>query len=201
VRENLSLGAGVIEVDNIIARQFGLMHSGGVLVNHVVPRAAADKGGLERGDVIIRIDGRKIHDLKSMDSLLARKKTGDTVEFTIMRRGARKRVFVDVGQTGVPTAAPDIAMSAGPKEFDWMGAEFAPLDPALSMYEDGVKVGDVGGLLASAGITSGDIVKGVNGIPVTDMPSFMEIIKGVSKRKGFLLDVKRAGRPFYVVVK
>ncbi len=64
-----------------------------------------------------------------------------------------------------------------------------------------MKVADVGGLLASAGIMRGDIIKGLNGVPVRDLYSLMDTVKEVNMKKGFLFDVKRSGRPIYIVVK
>jgi serine protease Do len=201
VKEIPQLGASVIEVDSVIAKQFKLLRSGGVLVNEVIAGASAEKGGLARGDIIVRVDGRKIVNLKTMEKVLDQKKIGDMCNLIVIRNGNRKRLVVEVGRRSMPGAAAQIPMPAGPKEFEWMGSEFIALDPAFSMYEDGVKVGDVGGLLASAGFMRGDIIKGVNGVPINDMPSFIDTISGINKRNGFLFDIKRAGRPLYIVMR
>ncbi len=201
VNENPSLGAGIIEVDSVIARQFGFLHAGGVLVNDVIPGTSAEKNGLKRGDLIVRLDGRKITDLKTMEKVLERKKIGDAVELIVLRNGSRKKLFVEVGSRPLPGTIAAVPVPGGPKEFEWMGTEFLALDPALSVYEDGVKVADVGGLLASAGIMRGDIIKGLNGVPVRDLYSLMDTVKEVNMKKGFLFDVKRSGRPIYIVVK
>ncbi|HLE18399.1 MAG TPA: PDZ domain-containing protein, partial [Syntrophales bacterium] len=84
-----------------------------------------------------------------------------------------------------------------PKEFSWLGAEITPLPPDKS----GVYIAEAEGLLAAAGIKSGDIIKGVNNTPVTDMNSFIELTKKVDVKKGFLLDVIRLGDPLYITVK
>jgi type II secretory pathway component PulC len=56
-------------------------------------------------------------------------------------------------------------------------------------------------VLAAAGIKSGDIIKGINNTKVTDMNSFIGLTTKVDPKKGFLLDVIRAGDPLYISVK
>ena len=56
-------------------------------------------------------------------------------------------------------------------------------------------------MLAAAGVKAGDIIKGVNNTPVTDMNSFIELTTKVDMKKGFLLDVIRSGDPLYITVK
>lgn len=192
---NLSLGITVLDVDDVIANQNDMMRPGGVLVNSVIPGMPADAAGLQRGDVICRIDGRKIKDSNDFRRLLEAK-SGTGIDLVILRFGARRRVKVKMAQGGAAQAAAGTAIIQ-PKEFTWLGAEITPLPPDKS----GVYVVEVEGLLAAAGIRSGDIIKGVNSTPVTDMNSFIGVTKKVNIKKGILLDIIRSGAPLYITVK
>ena len=195
------LGAGVIEVDDIVAEQFGLIHAGGVLVNNVVHGGPADSGGLKRGDVIIRIGGKKVPDMNALATVMNGRAIGDNTEVVVLRNNTRERLIIAAGRRPAPGMIPVMPGPKGPKEFEWLGCEFTGLDPALKIYEDGVRVADAGGLLAASGLAKGDIIKSINGIPVTDLPSLMAAARDININKGLLLDIKRAGNPLYIVVR
>ena len=57
------LGVEIKEVDEIIAKQFGLREIQGALVNKVIENSAAEKGGIERGDIIVKFAGQKVKEV------------------------------------------------------------------------------------------------------------------------------------------
>ena len=192
---NFPLGITVLDVDDVIANQNNMINRGGVLVNNVIPGMPADAAGMQRGDVIIRIDGRKILDSNNFTKLLE-SKSGTAIDLVVLRFGARKTIKVKTTQGLAAQAAAGTPIKQ-PKEFSWLGAEITPLPPDKS----GVYIAEAEGLLAASGVKSGDIIKGVNNTPVTDMNSFIELTKKVDVKKGFLLDVIRLGDPLYITVK
>ncbi len=192
---NLSLGMTVSDVDQVIANQNNMMRPGGVLVISVIPGMPADAAGLQRGDVICRVNGRKIQDGNSFGQILE-KKSGSSIDLVIFRFGARKTVKVKMAQGRAAQAVAGTAIQQ-PRSFAWLGADIQALPPDKS----GVYIVEVEGVLAAAGIKSGDIIKGVNNAKVTDMNSFIGLTTKVDPKKGFLLDVIRAGDPLYVTVK
>jgi S1-C subfamily serine protease len=194
---NLILGVTVLDVDDVVANQNNMMRPGGVLVNSVIPGTPADAAGLQRGDVICRIDGRKIQDSNSFKKFLAAK-SGAGIDLVILRFGVRKTVKVNLAQGG---AAPVAAVTPikQPTEFTWLGAEITPLPPGTG--KAGVYVVEAEGLLGAAGIKQGDIIKGINNTPVTDIYSFINLSKKADIKKGFLLDIIRSGNPMYITVK
>jgi S1-C subfamily serine protease len=95
-------------------------------------------------------------------------------------------------------------MAAGKpiKEFDWLGAEIAPIPASLSAFVSrGVFVADADGILALSGVMRGDVIKSVNNRQVDDMMSFISITKDVNVFEGILLDVIRSGQPMYITVR
>ena len=86
---NLSLGITVSDVDAVMAKQNNMMRPGGVFVISVTPGTPADAAGLQRGDVIIRVDGRKIQDSNSFEQIL-RAKGGSSIDLVILRFGVQK---------------------------------------------------------------------------------------------------------------
>ena len=194
---NLPLGLTVLDVDAVMARQNNMMRPGGVFVTSVTPGTPADAAGLQRGDVIIRVDGRKILDSNSFMTILGTK-GGSSMDVVILRFGVRKTVKVKMTQGGAAQAVAGTAIKQ-PTEFTWLGAEIIPLPPGTG--KAGVYVAESLGLLGSAGVKQGDIITGMNNTPVTDIYSFISLSKTADTKKGFLLDVIRAGDPLFITVK
>ncbi len=87
------LGIAAYPVDNLVSREFDLPVHHGVLVNRVFDNSPAAKVGLLRGDMIYRVNDRRIRDAKMFWSYLAGAKAGDEVKITLFRRG-KKRTFI-----------------------------------------------------------------------------------------------------------
>ena len=60
----------------------------GAFVQDVVPDSAAEKAGLQKNDIITKIDGKKLSDTDAgVASVISSKKVGDTINLTIYRDG------------------------------------------------------------------------------------------------------------------
>lgn len=95
--EHAYLGVGLQTVTPAVAEEIGLDRPRGVLVGRVPPDAPAS-GALERGDVIVSIEGQRIDTRQQLSSYLALKTApGDTVRITVLRNGARRTVDVTLG--------------------------------------------------------------------------------------------------------
>lgn len=70
----------------------------GVRLVQVVPRSAADKAGLRKGDIILDIDGAPVHDWLGLLSVMHSARPGQTVKIKI-RRGAQEMTLpVELGE-------------------------------------------------------------------------------------------------------
>lgn len=74
----------------------GLTKKDGILVESVMPGSPAQKAGIERGDVIISVDGKQIKINKDYKSLIAmsnavsKKNVGEHIKLTVVRSGQNK---------------------------------------------------------------------------------------------------------------
>lgn len=73
----------------------------GAYVQNVIEGAAADKAGIKKGDIITKIDGKKIAQDTELATLIAKKKVGDTLKVTIWRKesGSEKGTTLDLEVT------------------------------------------------------------------------------------------------------
>ena len=197
-----SIGVSIIEVDSVIARRFGLIYAEGLLVDRVYAGSPAEKAGLLRGDIIRRLDGRKIRKLDDFTQRITSAGVGSSFDLSLIRDGGRESVTLTTATSSsfMPSRLNN-AKTRRPKEFDWLGAEISPLSPTLKPYvNSGVYVADVEGILAAAGVKKGDIIKGIDRDKITGMSSFMKTAQKVDIQDGFLLDIIRSGRPMYIKV-
>lgn len=195
------LGVALVDVDDIICRQAGMLHPEGVLVTSVVQGSPAGVAGIQRGDILLRISGRKILNGVGLNKLLSSPNLGRTFELIYMRNGTRHGVRVKTGITKQMKQQGAVPQAAG--AYQWpLGASVSPIRAALTtITKTGVYVQNSSGLLAAAGLKSGDIIKGVNGMQVEDLDSFITLSKTVDRRKGFVLDVIRSGNSIFLTVK
>lgn len=194
------MGVALIDVDDIICRQAGMLHPEGVLVTGVVPGGPASVAGIQRGDILLRISGRKILNIAGLNSLTASPNLGRSFEVILMRNGKRHGVRV---KTGVTRQMKQQGGAAQGVAFQWpLGATVTPILPALTtITKTGVYVQNSSGILAASGLKTGDIIKGVNGSQVENMEAFIKQTKRVDSKKGFVLDVIRSGNSIFLNVK
>jgi putative serine protease PepD len=68
--------------------------SNGVEITQVRPGTPASQAGLRTGDVVVRIDGRKVTNAGELGQLVDAKRPGDTVRLTYTRNGSTHTVSV-----------------------------------------------------------------------------------------------------------
>ncbi len=77
---------------------------GGVTVALVIADSPADKGGLQRGDVITSIDGAAVDDPADLRTALAEKAAGDSITLSITRDGSAQDLVITLEER--PEALP-----------------------------------------------------------------------------------------------
>lgn len=74
----------------------------GAIVQSVVRDSSADKAGIERGDIIIDIDGQKLEEGKTdLGKIIGKHKVGDSITMTVWRDG--KKITLKIMLGAVPT--------------------------------------------------------------------------------------------------
>ena len=92
------LGVGIQPVDQAIADSVGLKAAKGAMVTNVVEGDPADKAGVKSGDVILEFDGKEISDTRALLRAVADASAGRKAPLVVWRDGAKKTLYVQVGQ-------------------------------------------------------------------------------------------------------
>jgi serine protease Do len=81
------IGVQITAVDPATAKAVGLSKTTGVMVQGLLSSGAAEKAGIKEGDIILKIDGREIDRANQLQSYVASKSAGTTVDLTLWRDG------------------------------------------------------------------------------------------------------------------
>ena len=92
------LGVTVQEIDAARARALGMSSSAGALVNGVEPDSAAQKGGVEIGDVIVAVNGQAINSSSDLPPLIGMLQPGSRARLDILRDGKKRELNVTLGE-------------------------------------------------------------------------------------------------------
>ena len=90
------LGVMIQKITPQLADTFKLSDSHGALINDVVPNGPAYKGGLKRGDVIVKFNGKEIFSVENLPKQVAAVEPGKSVKVEIIRDGNKKWLDVTV---------------------------------------------------------------------------------------------------------
>jgi serine protease Do len=90
------IGVQIQDVSKETADAFGLPKPGGALVNSVEKGGPAEKGGVEAGDIIVKVDGRDVRSSSELPRIIAAVRPGTKITLTVWRKSATKDLAVTV---------------------------------------------------------------------------------------------------------
>lgn len=86
------LGVNVTEMTQQLAQQLGVSDIKGIVVTRVIADCAADRAGIEVGDIILQVAGVDINSYAEMMEVLGKCSPGDKVELRYVRNGQVRNV-------------------------------------------------------------------------------------------------------------
>ncbi|WP_372794033.1 DegQ family serine endoprotease [Pontiella sp.] len=196
------LGVYLQEVDEDLAATFGLDQKGGVLINQVMEDSAAAEAGLQGGDIVVEMNGRKVVRLQSFRNRVASTPPNSKIDLKIFRDGKYLEISAITKEMDADAAAavPD----DGVLEKLGLTVETMEGDAARRLgYEgiEGVVITEVeqGGAAWEAGLQPGQVITTVNRKPVDSVKDFKNAVSEADgKRILFLVTDGRVSR--FIVV-
>src|SRR5207253_8408244 len=118
------LGVVIQDLTDELASSFGVREREGVLVADVMKGGPAEAAGLRPGDVVVELNGTRIHEVPDLQRHIANVAPGQRVRLGVVREGAPQRVTVTVAE--MPGEEPTLAAQAGSEGFGLQVEALAP---------------------------------------------------------------------------
>lgn len=197
--QHARLGVAVQEVNQALAESFHLPRPTGALVAEVNKGSAAERAGLQSGDIVLALDGKTIEKASELSERVGVAKPGQSIALQVWRGGQTRNLqAVLAGKSTEPqTAAADSATQASP-----LGLSLRTLHPD-ERGADGTRVGlmveKVNEAANRAGVQVGDVLLAVDGKPVG---SVEQVDKAVGRGdRAVALLVQRGGNKLYLALR
>lgn len=208
----------------------GVMTEGstdGAKIEEISKNSAADKAGLKEGDVITKVNDKKVYDHEELSNIIRKMKPDDKVTITYKRNGKESTTTATLGKRKMPVPIapngpePPVAPvpPVPPMGFNFDGGTFDGGDfhrffnldnrPRLGVKvqdtEDGkgVKVLDVdeGSTADKGGIKDNDIITRFDGKDVNNAGDLADAISDSKDKGSVKVELQRKGKPQTIEIK
>jgi serine protease Do len=193
------------DVTPAMAQAFGQNESHGALVGDVSPNSPASRAGLERGDIILDVNGKPVANSNDLRMTVSMMQPGTDVNLKVVRNGAERDVTVQLGELPNETASLNKPENGG-SHSSLSGVDVQTITPEtaqnlnLPANTKGVVVTNVdpASHAADAGLQQGDVIQQVNRKPVNNTSEFEQALHRSSQEN--LLLVNRNGSTMFFAV-
>ncbi len=175
------LGVKVATPTKAQRERAGMPGTGGALISSIIePDGPAAKAGLQRGDVVARIDGADIADSDHLVRVIGATPVGSAVDLLFYRGGRRHTARVRLAERPLELTSLLVPHPPRPQTWKWDDVLLGePTDTILSTHgltraDAGLVVIDVneGGPMFQAGVRTGQVIMQVNGKRVRTLGEF-----------------------------
>ncbi len=184
-------------VDSDLAEAAGLSRPSGVIVSEVFKGGAADQAGIRKGDVIVSVDGKPVHDIEALRFRVATAELGGRSEIEVWRK--RRVESLTLALVEAPEEPPrneTLLLERHPLS----GATVANLSPALAEEIDlpgaweGIIVTKIerGSVANRLRFRVGEILLAVNQKEVRRIEELLPLLK--QRSKTWAITFNRGGR-------
>jgi serine protease Do len=194
----------------------------GVKIQDITKESGAEKAGLKEGDVITKIDDKKIEDPDDLSKVIKSHKPGDKVTVNYLRDKKEQKVTaeltkwkgqdynfkMDMGNMNFDKMMPKIktpgVIAPYGQTWSWSGGS-PKLGLSVQDTDDGkgVKVIEVDdeSNAAKAGVKENDVITEVDGKAVNGTDEMVKIIKESKDKASLMIKLQRSGKTQNIEVK
>lgn len=191
------LGVSIQNVDHKLARSFKLDDIRGALVTGAVPDSPAAKVGIQEGDFITSIDGKRVTNVNTLRNIVAGIDPGRTVKVEFVRNGETKSFDVKFDAQPADMTASLLPGEEAPAQSEKFGIKVGPVTKDLAQQlgyktmPKGVLVTEVtaGSSAETEGIEEGMIITHIGGKEVTSVDEFRKAMSEKDAATGVRLRV------------
>ncbi len=188
-----------------MAKALNVSETRGALVGDVTANSPASKAGLQKGDIILDVNGEAISDANQLRLKIGTLDPNARVNLKVLRDGKAMTIPVQLGE--FPSTQERASVNKDDNKstlgvtVDNLSAETAQ-QLKLAPQTKGVVVDEVSpaSRAADAGFQPGDVIQQVNRKPVNDVNEFKQAVNSAKTDSPLLLLVNRGGNTLFMAV-
>jgi serine protease Do len=175
-------GADVIDLNNEIAEKLNVDELDGVVISYLQRNGAAEKAGLQKGDILVKLDQETIDSKSDFDEQISYRSPGDDINVVYKRNNTLANVKLQLtNQEG--TTSLIIREVYESQKLGAVLESISQVEADLLDIEEGVKISNVeSGLIKRLGIEEGFVVTAINQRPISTPQELEKILTRVRGR-------------------
>ncbi|MGV3609353.1 MAG: trypsin-like peptidase domain-containing protein [Fluviicola sp.] len=193
------LGVQIADINQEIKTKNNLPSTRGVFVSGVTEDGGADKAGVKKNWVILKVGSREVNSVASLQEEIGKRRPGDKVNLTLrMEDGTEVIKEILLRSADGETALKSKEEMSKTTALGGTFAELSAKEKKELNIAAGVKVKTIEpGKLKSSGLTEGDIITKINQTPIESVEQLTRILS--TTKGGILLEiVSESGKKEYV---
>lgn len=201
------LGVMVQDLNEELSQALDLDNQEGALISDVDENGPAKKAGLQGGDVVIQLDGKKVKSGVDLRNRISQMPPGTEAKIKVLRAGKTLELKVKLERLKVESSdSNEVSNDLQKESSKILGFEVVSLSSEmkarlkLAPEVQGVLVKSIlpTSSAARSGLREGDVITSVNRKPVKDTKEFLELTKSLKSGQSLLLQVYREGMNLFL---
>lgn len=174
-----------------LVKAFDLKNTNGVVVSRVEGDSAAAKAGIEPGDILVSLNGKKIKSSHQIRNIIGLLQIGDKANIKLIRGNEQKSILAIIGKPQLTQINGDkfhstlkgtILSDTAKEQIE--GVIFLKIDAKSPAWRHGLRVGD--------------IIVSANRYRIRNLGQLKKV---ADKRRGLLINIQRGSEAFFLVLK
>jgi serine protease Do len=198
------IGLGIQSISPVLATALNLPRSYGVIVSDVLPGSPAQAAGVRIGDILLTVDGRAAESVPYVSFRLMSVEAGAKVHLEVLR--AKEKLGFDVPVVEPPHEMDQVASLADPEKnlVRPLGIIGVEIDQQIAGAVEELR--DPFGIIvvarstegAEISLTTGDVIRTLNGQPMTTLERLRSALKSLQPGAPVVLQIHREQHLLFV---
>jgi serine protease Do len=199
------IGISVQTITQPLADGLKLPRNFGVVISDVLPGGPSEAAGLRIGDVLLAIDGKAASSVPYVAFHLMSRESGDKVHLDVLRENLK--LGFDVALMEPPKDMDQIAALADPEKnlVPALGILAVEIDKRIAAMAPDLRdpfgiivAARAAGAGAEVPLTTGDVIRSLNGEPMTTLDRLRNALKALPPGASVVLQIQRDQKLMYV---
>lgn len=180
------------EMNSNYAKEIGVKETQGFYINKVTKNSGAEKAGLQKGDIIVQLDDKKINGFAELSAYINTKRPNDVVQVKIIRDEKEKSIPVKLSKKEI-------------LNYEFNGIEFEDIDVADKKkfrIKEGVKIKAIANpeYAEYSNILNGAIILSIDGQKAKDMETVSSYLAKKENQKAQYQIITKNGQMYSIIM-